>query len=103
MKPKRKACITGGNRGIGAAIVRELSRRGFQVWSPARAELDLSDPASVTRFVKGHPPAVDVLVNNAGINHLKALPELDSTLEPDAAGQSDRPHAAYPVGGPFHA
>jgi 3-oxoacyl-[acyl-carrier protein] reductase len=80
VKPKRKACVTGGSRGIGAAIMRELSRRGFQVWSPARAELDLSDPASVNRFVEAHPSAVDVLVNNAGINHLKTLPELDPTL-----------------------
>jgi NAD(P)-dependent dehydrogenase (short-subunit alcohol dehydrogenase family) len=80
MSQKRKAFVTGGSRGIGAAIALELTRRGFDVWAPGRAELDLGDPASVARFIKAHPVAgVDVLVNNAGINILKALPELDSS------------------------
>jgi len=79
MNQKRKAFVTGGNRGIGAAIALELDRRGFGVWAPSRAELDLGDPVSVARFVKAHHAAgMDVLVNNAGINILKALPDLDS-------------------------
>jgi len=79
MNQKRKACVTGGSRGIGEAIARELRQRGFEVWAPDRAELDLNDPISVARFIKAHPVAgVDVLDNNAGINILKALPELDS-------------------------
>jgi NAD(P)-dependent dehydrogenase (short-subunit alcohol dehydrogenase family) len=78
VNPKRKAFITGGSRGIGAAIARELGRQGFEIWSPLRAELDLGDPASVARFAQAQEGRVDVLVNNAGINFLKAIPELDA-------------------------
>jgi NAD(P)-dependent dehydrogenase (short-subunit alcohol dehydrogenase family) len=75
---KRKAFITGGSRGIGAAIARELGRQGFEIWSPPRAELDLCDAASIARFVQSQAGSVDVLVNNAGINFLKAIPDLDA-------------------------
>jgi len=40
--------------------------------------LDLGDPASVARFAQAQEGRVDVLVNNAGINFLKAIPELDA-------------------------
>jgi 3-oxoacyl-[acyl-carrier protein] reductase len=78
VNPKRKAFISGGSRGIGEAIARELGRQGLQIWTPDRAELDLSDPSSVTRFMESHAGSVDVLVNNAGINFLKAIPDLDA-------------------------
>jgi len=78
MSAKRKAFLTGGNRGIGAAIHRELTRRGFEVWAPGRAELDLADPASIERFTKSHAADVDALVNNAGINILKPIPDIDA-------------------------
>jgi NAD(P)-dependent dehydrogenase (short-subunit alcohol dehydrogenase family) len=80
MSRKRKAFITGGSRGIGAAIASELKQRGFDVWTPSRAELELGDPSSIARFTELHRADADVLINNAGINYLKAIPELDSAI-----------------------
>jgi len=78
MNRKRKALVTGGSRGIGAAIAAELTKHGFEVWTPGRAELDLSQAASIDSFVAAHPADVDVLVNNAGINIIKPIPAVDA-------------------------
>ncbi len=85
----RRALVTGGARGIGAAIVAELRARGVQVAAPARAQLDLASPASIEAFVAGlgglapcglAPCGLapfDILVNNAGINVLAELEAID--------------------------
>jgi 3-oxoacyl-[acyl-carrier protein] reductase len=77
MKQKRKVLITGGARGIGAAIAKELSQHGFEITAPSRADLDLSKRASVEKFLKSNSLQIDVLINNAGINVLKSLSDLD--------------------------
>ena len=75
----RTVLLTGGARGIGAAIAARLRAGGDEVVAPSRQELDLADPGSIEAFLarSGGLP-VDVLVNNAGINVLRSIPEVDA-------------------------
>ena len=87
----RIALVTGGNRGIGKEICRQLARKGLHVILGSRSQsngeaaaaelaaeglpvevlaLDVSDADSITRAVaqlKAKHGQVDVLVNNAGV------------------------------------
>jgi NAD(P)-dependent dehydrogenase (short-subunit alcohol dehydrogenase family) len=73
----RSVFLTGGARGIGAAIARELGAKGWSICAPTRGELDLSDASSVENYLRNHAPeGVDILVNNAGINVLNPLAQI---------------------------
>ena len=71
------ALVTGGARGIGEAIAAAFVADGHTVLTPSRAELDLSETASIQAWLAS-PAAIgiDVLVNNAGINDIAPLAEL---------------------------
>ena len=84
----RRALVTGGGRGIGAAVCRTLARSGAHVVVSARTPpqiesiaeeiraaggsaesvtCDVSDPESI-RDMAAEVEAVDILVNNAGVS-----------------------------------
>ncbi len=75
--------VTGAGRGIGLAITRHLSARGWQVYATARSDsalaqlaampnvhptrLDITDRASLSGLAAQLPDELDGVVNNAGI------------------------------------
>lgn len=85
--------ITGANRGIGLALVREFRKQGHDIIATARdpekaaelkatgAELhalDVAEPASIRALaaaLKGRP--LDYLINNAGLGDRAAFGQLD--------------------------
>lgn len=114
---KRTVLVTGGNRGIGFAIARQLAKRGNTVLLGARdakagddaaqalrrsnldiesVHLDLTDPAAsdsaIEQLIRSGRQ-IDVLVNNAGV--LQEKPLLELTEEEIAA--SIAVHLAGPL------
>jgi NAD(P)-dependent dehydrogenase (short-subunit alcohol dehydrogenase family) len=63
----RLVVVTGGTRGIGAAIAARFRAAGDTVLAPGRAECDVTDEEAVAAYFASAGP-VDVLVNNAGIS-----------------------------------
>ena len=78
----RKAIVTGGLQGIGAAIVKRLQQSGAEVviWDLGTSpKVDVSDPSSIAKALQ-IPGKIDVLVNNAGIAG-KNLPTVDYPID----------------------
>ncbi len=73
---KRTVFITGAARGIGASIAERYSKAGYEIISPKRQELDLSDTKAVQAYLAKHPIQADVLICNAGENRVFPITEL---------------------------
>ena len=116
MADRKTALVTGGNRGIGFEICRQLAGKGFDVFLTARNEeagkkafeklagqnlkvnfipLDVTNYESVqtaVKLFKEHSSTLDVLVNNAAILRDKTdifnMPEnlLPETLQTNVVG-----------------
>ncbi|MEW2506943.1 SDR family oxidoreductase [Amycolatopsis sp. NPDC047767] len=80
---KRLVVVTGGTRGIGAAIAEHFTAAGDTVHAPGRRECDVSDEQAVRSYFAELGP-IDVLVNNAGIS--SSAPTAKTSLE-DWRGQ----------------
>jgi 3-oxoacyl-[acyl-carrier protein] reductase len=73
----RTAVVTGGNRGIGAAIVRALEAEGVHAVPVSRADgIDITGPAAPAQIAERVGAPVDILVNNAGTSANRPLDEL---------------------------
>jgi 3-oxoacyl-[acyl-carrier protein] reductase len=73
----RKALVTGGSRGIGAAVAEQLRKDGYEVYAPPRSELDLTDEEGIERFLETYRETTfDVLVNNAGLNDIHPVEDI---------------------------
>ena len=72
----RGVLVTGGSRGIGAAVVRAFRDLGDEVVALSSSDVDLADPEAVERVVDSAADTlggIDVLVNNAGLVELGSL------------------------------
>lgn len=75
---KKTVFISGAARGIGQAIYKKLKKENYKIIAPTRQELDLSDNASINRYIEIHKDLkVDILINNAGINFPQWINELE--------------------------
>jgi NAD(P)-dependent dehydrogenase (short-subunit alcohol dehydrogenase family) len=74
----RRVVVTGGTRGIGAAIAARFAAAGDDVVAVGRSDCDVTDEDAVAALFERVGP-VDVLVNNAGIAASAPLPR--TTME----------------------
>ncbi len=69
--------ITGASKGIGKACVEVFQKNGYSVVAPMRKEMDLLNTISIQSYLDNLNQDIDVLVNNAGINPLAIIGEID--------------------------
>jgi len=72
-----KVFLTGGSRGIGLAIRNKFEEQNHKVYAPNKAELNLIDFNSIQKYCEIFTDDIDILINNAGINNISYLKDLD--------------------------
>jgi NAD(P)-dependent dehydrogenase (short-subunit alcohol dehydrogenase family) len=102
MDNERLALVSGGNRGIGLEVCRQLAERGYAVimgsrdeengrvaaegleWNVIPQQLDVADAGSVDRmaaFLEDEFGRLDILVNNAAISNDEGQRGVDADLD----------------------
>lgn len=70
--------ITGGQGGIGTAVLRAFDAADWENFAPGRRELDLGDPSKVDSVLESRP--VDLLVCAAGTIRDAPLSRMDESM-----------------------
>lgn len=97
----RTLLISGGQGDLAQAIAHHFRQSGWLVFQPGRAELDVTDAASVRAFVASLDLPVDLLVNNAGMVRDQLLLRMDpaawdAVMETNLAGAFRLSQAVLP-------
>ena len=88
----RKVLITGGNGDIAQAIKIQLEAQGYIVYSPSRAEMDVTNFESIENAIRGFRP--NILINNAGYVMPQSIKNADL--------ECTKKHIDINIGGTFY-
>lgn len=81
MTDRKVVLITGGSRGIGAAVARGFNRDQYKVLDLGRKELDVTDLTQSRKVILDANP--DILINSAGTIACSPLKDPQSLLDRD--------------------